>query len=755
MHPSLFGLSAYSQFIIYKLVPSNRPGKMDKLPCHHQTGRVESAHNPAIWTDYTTALVASIGHGEVSGGEWGIGFVFTEADPFWFLDIDSCLVDGAWSPLAQILCGYFDGCAIEVSQSGTGLHIFGTGRPPAHGCRNTPYGLEFYHSGRFVALTERNSIGDCLKDASALLPGLVATYFPADEAKTEDVEWSEGPCEEWNGPADDGELIRRAMRPSANSVFGTKASFADLWLCNVSALAVSYPDANGRDYDASSADAALAQHLAFWTGKDCERIERLMRQSGLVRDKYEREDYLPRTIQGAVARQEAVLGDKPNALALAAPESSAAAVGASLTVPSGTPDELTPDDFFAHLPSHKYINRHTREPYSVDAINGHLKRFGDILGMKPAAHLDMFRAVQQMSWHPGHPEIIEGMISDSGLLRPDPKGRIFNRFRPSDAVASEADPSVWVNHVRKIYPDDADYIIQWFAYRIQNPGEKINHALVIGGIQGTGKDFMLEPIRYGVGPSNVETVKPTELFDKFNDWVERTVLIINEARDLGDENRYSFYENTKPLIAGPPDTLRCNLKGLSPYSVPNVMAVIITTNNKLSGLYLPPDDRRHYIAWSPAERPSDSYFKEVWGWMEDGGRAAVLGYLKRLDISNFNAKADPPKTEAWHQIVSASVNPEEVSMSDAIEGIQIATVKEIIAALQFKGHMDLAMSLQKNARKIPHILERIGLEVLPNPYAPVDGRWRLGNGRKDTLYVDRKLPISEKLRLANDRVTKA
>ena len=45
----------------------------------------------------------------------------------------------------------------------------------------------------------------------------------------------------------------------------------------------------------SEADAALACGLAFWT-RDPDQIGRLMRQSGLIRDKYDRRDYLPRTI---------------------------------------------------------------------------------------------------------------------------------------------------------------------------------------------------------------------------------------------------------------------------------------------------------------------------------------------------------------------------------------------------------------------------------------------------------------------------
>jgi hypothetical protein len=60
----------------------------------------------------------------------------------------------------------------------------------------------------------------------------------------------------------------------------------------------------------------------------------------------------------------------------------------------------------------------------------------------------------------------------------------------------------WLAHIRKIYPDDADHIIAWLAHRVQRPGEKINHALVLGGEPGIGKDSMLEPVKYAVGPWN-------------------------------------------------------------------------------------------------------------------------------------------------------------------------------------------------------------------------------------------------------------
>lgn len=114
---------------------------------------------------------------------------------------------------------------------------------------------------------------------------------------------NDGPCAEWRGPESDEALREIAMRSrSAANVFGDGVSFAQLWEADADALGRKWPS-SGRAYDASSADMALAQRLAFFTGRDQARIDRMMRASALARDKYERADYLPRTISAACAQQ--------------------------------------------------------------------------------------------------------------------------------------------------------------------------------------------------------------------------------------------------------------------------------------------------------------------------------------------------------------------------------------------------------------------------------------------------------------------
>lgn len=303
---SLKPMAEYAQFINYRLRPKSN-GKTDKIPLF-PAGQ-EWQKNPFLWQTAESAINNAPADG-------GVGFLFTENDPFFFIDIDNCLIDGAWSPVAVDIMSRLPGAAVEVSQSGTGLHIFGrySGPEPLHSCKNRVYDIELYTSGRFVAMTGDRVVGDASVICDAALAGLIATYFPPRVGGAVDVvEWTTEPVPEYTGPEDDDELIRRACASgSAGSVFGGSGGFKALWEADEDALCGMYPDEYGaRAYDESQADAALAQHLAFWTGNNCERIQRVMERSALVRDKWEREDYLIRTILRAVGMQETVYSVTP------------------------------------------------------------------------------------------------------------------------------------------------------------------------------------------------------------------------------------------------------------------------------------------------------------------------------------------------------------------------------------------------------------------------------------------------------------
>jgi len=79
---------------------------------------------------------------------------------------------------------------------------------------------------------------------------------------------------------------------------------------------------------------------------------------------------------------------------------------------------------------------------------------------------------------------------------------------------------------------------------------------VFGGMQGVGKDTLIEPVKQAVGPWNFAEVSPQQMLGRFNPFVKSVILRVSEARDLGDTDRFGFYEHTKAYTAAPPDVLR-------------------------------------------------------------------------------------------------------------------------------------------------------------------------------------------------------
>ena len=308
----LAALAGRRAFIVYRLIPGEN-NKTDKVPFDPRSGYNINAQEPAHWLlpaeaeDYVAAWELTPEPGVLG---YGVGLVIHPDLKLFFLDLDSCRdPSGGWQPHAVAFLERFPRAMREVSVSNTGLHVFGSylGERPLHGVKNASYRAELYTGGRFAALGHSES-GDMFADCTAELAAFVEQFFPPRDETENDGAWTNTPNAAWRGPDDDNELLRRAMNAtSIKSIVVGKATFKDLWTCNVDALGRTFPPQKaGAAYDGSSADLALVNHLAFWTGSNCERMLRLlMRDDCLMRrEKWARLDnYLVPTILRAVTDQ--------------------------------------------------------------------------------------------------------------------------------------------------------------------------------------------------------------------------------------------------------------------------------------------------------------------------------------------------------------------------------------------------------------------------------------------------------------------
>ena len=111
------------------------------------TGWPASSTNPSTWTTYEAARA----------DDHGIGFGFVlNGDGIAAIDLDHCLTDGVLEPWAREIVDACEATYIEVSPSGTGLHIFGRGTV---GQGRRMNGIEVYDRGRYFTVTGRRFEG--------------------------------------------------------------------------------------------------------------------------------------------------------------------------------------------------------------------------------------------------------------------------------------------------------------------------------------------------------------------------------------------------------------------------------------------------------------------------------------------------------------------------------------------------------------------------------------------------------------------
>ncbi len=286
------------------------------------------------------------------------------------------------------------------------------------------------------------------------------------------------------------------------------------------------------------------------------------------------------------------------------------------------------------------------------------------------AWLDRNKPVEQMTWAPGLPMLIrDQLISEGGWIERK-NVTCFNLYRPPTIKlgdAADADP--WLDHVRKVYPDDADHIIKWCAHRVQRPQEKINHALVLGGAMGIGKDTLLEPVKHAVGPWNFHEVSPQHLLGRFNGFLKSVILRVSEARDLGDVNRFQFYDHMKAYTAAPPDVLRVDEKNLREHCVLNCVRRH-HHDEPQSGRHL--SARRRPPPLCGVVRTDQGRFhREYWNafgdWYGDRARRTLPPISPSSTSRRSTRRHRRPRRSAFWDIVDASRAPEDAELADVLD----------------------------------------------------------------------------------------
>ena len=263
---------------ILKQLP-NWVARVGKIPVDPNTGYGAKTDVPQTWGTFEQA-VRCVGQPDTKDNICdGIGIELNA--PYCGIDIDHCrdAETGELTREALDIIRTMDSYT-EISPSGTGVHILymndGSVYPERHKNKmiDKKQRLEMYQTGHYLTVTGNVLDGyDTYAERAAAADQVYKTYMEDSEPKQTATQSRKKPLflPSYSTTLSDNEIIEKAAAAKNG------AKFSALWNGDISAY----------NNDDSRADLALCNKLAFWSCCDASAIDRLFRQSALMRPKWD------------------------------------------------------------------------------------------------------------------------------------------------------------------------------------------------------------------------------------------------------------------------------------------------------------------------------------------------------------------------------------------------------------------------------------------------------------------------------------
>jgi putative DNA primase/helicase len=252
----------------------------------------------------------------------------------------------------------------------------------------------------------------------------------------------------------------------------------------------------------------------------------------------------------------------------------------------------------------------------------------------------------------------------------DPTGRApagsVNLFRGLPKPAQGGECSRMIALANHLCGDDhnlLDHVLKWTAFPLQNPGAKMQTAVVMHGPEGAGKNLFWNTIREIYGEYG-SLITQAELESPYNAWLsQRLFMIANEV--ISRQELRHYVGRLKNLVTESP--LPISEKYLPLRYEANHMNLVFLTN-ELHALQLSPGDRRYIVIKTPHQL-DDNFYREVVTEIEAGGRGALYRYLLEYGCDGFDEHTKPIRTAAKEDLIEIGRNSAQQFWHELHQGL--------------------------------------------------------------------------------------
>ena len=202
--------------------------------------------------------------------------------------------------------------------------------------------------------------------------------------------------------------------------------------------------------------------------------------------------------------------------------------------------------------------------------------------------------------------------------------------------------------------DIGEWLLDWMAYPLQNPGAKMSTAVIMHGPQGTGKSAVFQTLAKIYG-RYATVLNQRGLEDRFNaDWVDSKLFLLAEEV-VARAEMWHIKNELKELVTG--ERVRINPKNVGAYTQRNQINIVYLSN-EAQPLPIDTDDRRHAVIWTPGALPQE-FYEALFHELDHGGVEAFYWFLLHRDLSAFHPSRRPPMTSAKQDLIEISKASED------------------------------------------------------------------------------------------------
>jgi hypothetical protein len=218
------------------------------------------------------------------------------------------------------------------------------------------------------------------------------------------------------------------------------------------------------------------------------------------------------------------------------------------------------------------------------------------------------------------------------------EGNLLNLWRGFAVKPEAGDWSLMQEHIVEVLadgdPESAEYILNWLAWTVQNPGKVAEAAIVFQGGEGAGKGTLSNAMTKIFGPHALPISNPDLLIGGFSGHLHAcSFLALEEAFWAGNHKAEGVLKNiiSDSMIAIHP-------KFGKPFMARNCLHIMMTSN--ADWIVPVSHDARRYAVFRVSDRRRDDadYFDALNAQLDGGGLAAMLHDLLERPLGKWHPK---------------------------------------------------------------------------------------------------------------------